>query len=75
MAEPALREDFYRVLSGMTEEEQNRALTLVRGTAQPPHGATGSELRRIAGILDEESAREMMEAIETDCRNIDPDAW
>ncbi len=75
MAEPAIREDFQRALSGMSEEEQSRALTLVRGSAQPPRGATGSDLRRIAGILDQESAREMREAVETDCRQVDPDAW
>jgi hypothetical protein len=35
----------------------------------------GRDLRRFAGVLDPEAAREMIEAIEEGCERVDLDEW
>lgn len=38
-----------------------------------PRGASAEDLRALAGTLDDESAREMTEAVEEGCERVDPD--
>jgi hypothetical protein len=40
-----------------------------------PKGASGKDLLQFAGTLGDEDAREMMEAIEAGCEQIDEDEW
>jgi hypothetical protein len=76
MAEPAIHDSLIREISTMTEKEQQRALSLIRGEAPDlPRGATWEDLRHLAGTLDKESAQEMREAIEEGCEQVDPNAW
>jgi hypothetical protein len=40
-----------------------------------PKGENGAALRRFAGCLDELSAREMIQAIEEECEQVDAEQW
>jgi hypothetical protein len=40
-----------------------------------PQGTPGRDLLRFAGTLDEDSAREMQEAIEDACERVDVNEW
>lgn len=76
MVEPAVKERILADLDRLSPEEQQRAAELVHGLVSPlPNGASIENLLRLAGTLDEESAREMMEAIEEGCEQVDVDEW
>jgi hypothetical protein len=46
-----------------------------RGEAQLSRGASIGDLLRVAGTLDDQSAREMMQAIEEGCERVELDEW
>jgi hypothetical protein len=76
MLEPAVKERILADLDRLTPEQQHRAAELVHGLVSAvPTGASVDELLRVAGTLDEESARQMMEAIEEGCEQVDLDEW
>lgn len=76
MVDPAIKEQILSDLDRLSPEQQTRAAELVRSlvSLQLP-GTPGKDLLRFAGILDPESAREMMEAIEEACERVDLDEW
>lgn len=68
MVVPAIEKRILEDLDRLTPEEQVRAAELVHGLVSPlPRGASIEDLMKVAGTLDDESAREMMAAIEEDC--------
>jgi hypothetical protein len=74
--EPTVKEQILKDLDRLSPELQQRALRLVHNLADPlPKGASIEDLMSVAGILDDESAREMIEAIEEGCERIDPEDW
>jgi hypothetical protein len=74
--EPAIKEQILKDLDRLSPELQRRALELVHDLASPlPRGASVEDMIRLGGMLDEESAREMREAIEEHCERIDPSEW
>lgn len=76
MVEPGIKEQILRDLDRLSTEQQKRAAELVHGLVSArPKGTPGRELLRFAGILDDESAREMTEAIEKGCERVDLDEW
>jgi hypothetical protein len=78
MTLPEVREKILEDLDQLPPAMQRRALELVhelREKSALPRGATREDLHGLAGTLDAESAREMREAIEEDCEQIDPDGW
>jgi hypothetical protein len=76
MVDPAIKEQILSDLERLSAEKQTRAAELVRGLVSPtPQGTPGRDLRRFSGVLDPESAREMMEAIEEGCERVDLDEW
>lgn len=76
MIEPTIKEQILKDLDRMSPELQQRALRLVHDLVDPhPRGASIEDLMSVAGILDDESAREMIEAIEEGCEQIDPEGW
>jgi hypothetical protein len=76
MVLPAVKEQILNDLDRLSPELQRRAADLVHGLVSPlPKGTSGRELLRFAGTLDDESAREMNEAIEQGCERVDLDAW
>ena len=76
MIEPTVKERILRDLDRLSPELQQRAVELVHNLASPlPRGASVEDMIRLGGLLDEESAREMREAIEEHCERIDPSEW
>jgi hypothetical protein len=74
--EPEIKEQILDDLDRLSPEEQKRAAEFVHRLVSPvPRGATGEDLRKLAGTLDDESARQMREAIEEGCERVDPDEW
>ncbi|HEY0783990.1 MAG TPA: hypothetical protein VGE98_16150 [Thermoanaerobaculia bacterium] len=65
MVKPAIKEQILRDLDQLSPEQQDRAAELVHGlTIARPKGATIEDLLKVAGTLDDDSARQMMQAIE-----------
>jgi hypothetical protein len=55
-------------LAGLVEGWLKRAAELIHGLVTPlPKGASVEDLLRVAGTLDDQAAREMMQAIEEGC--------
>jgi hypothetical protein len=76
MVDPTIKEQILSDLDRLSPEEQTRAAEFVHSLAsRTPKGIPGRDLRRFAGILDPESAREMIEAIEEGCERVDLDEW
>jgi hypothetical protein len=76
MVVPAIKEQILNDLDQLSPELQRRAADLVHRLVSPlPKGVSGRDLLRFAGTLDDESAREMTEAIEQGCERVDLDAW
>jgi len=73
---PAIKEQILNDLDQLSPEQQKRAAELVHGLISPRlKGTPGRELLRFSGTLDDESARQMMEAIEEGCERVDLDEW
>lgn len=76
MVQPAIREQILNDLDRLSPEQQRRAAELVHGLVSAlPTGAPGRSLLRFSGTLDDESAREMTQAIEEGCERVDLDEW
>ena len=75
MVLPAVKERILDDLEQLSPEEQERAGEMVHRLVTGPRGTPIEELESISGILDPESAREMREAIEEGCGQIDWDEW
>jgi hypothetical protein len=62
---PAIKDQILSDLGRLAPEQQRRAAELVHGLVSPlPRGASGRDLLRFSGTVDDESAREMMEVVE-----------
>lgn len=71
-----IKEQILSDLDQLSPELQKRAADLVHALVAPlPKGVSGRDLLRFAGTLDDESAREMIAAIEQGCERVDLDAW
>jgi len=76
MVVPAIKQKILDDLDRLTPQEQRQAADLVHGlVSQLPKGASIEDLISVAGTLDNESAREMMAAIEEGCERVDLDEW
>src|SRR5258708_4633682 len=65
MVNPTIKEQILNDLDRLSPEEQTRAAEFVHSLAsRTPQGIPGRDLRRFAGLLDQDSAREMIQAIE-----------
>jgi hypothetical protein len=76
VALPTAKEQILSDLDRLSPEEQQRAAELVHRLVTPlPKGASAEDLLRVAGTLDDQAAREMMQAIEDGCERVDLDEW
>ncbi len=74
MVVPAIKEQILQDLDELSPRQQERAAELVRDLASSlPKGVPGRDLLRFAGTIDEQSAREMTEAIEEGCERVELD--
>jgi len=62
-------------LGGLPLDAQRSVLEYVRALKQPRKGTPGSLLMRHAGSITSDAARQMMDAIEAGCEQVDPDEW
>ena len=76
MVVPAIREQILNDLDRLLPDQQKRAAELVHSlVATVPQGASVEALMSVSGILDDESAQEMMDAIDEGCGQVDLDEW
>ena len=76
MVQPAIKEQILNDLDTMSPEQQQRAAKLVHELVGPTlRGASIDDLLTVAGTLDDESAREIREAVEEGCERVDLDGW
>ena len=76
MVLPAIKEQILSDLQRLSPAQQRRAADLVHSLIEPlPRGASVENLMALAGTLDDESAREMIEAIEEGCESVDAGGW
>lgn len=76
MVVPAVKEQILNDLDRLSPAQQERAAALVHGLISPrPKGASIEDLMSLVGTMDDESAREMREAIEEGCERVDLDEW
>jgi hypothetical protein len=74
--EPAVKEQILKDLDRLSPELQQRARELVHSLVDTlPKGASVKDMIALGGLFDEESAREIREAIEEHCERIDPNEW
>ena len=70
-----LKEELMARLEELPEAGQRKVLEFARSLSPVPRGVPGRDLLRFAGVLDEQSAKEMSAAIEAGCERVDPDEW
>ena len=76
MVVPAVKEKVLRDLDKLSPDLQERAADFVHSlVSTTPPGTPPSELRRHFGVLDAESADEILAAIEEGCGQVDLDEW
>ena len=76
MVMPAVKAQILNDLNQLSPTQQRRAAELVRGLVSAlPKGASVEDLLRVVGVLNDEAAHEMMEAIEEGCERVDLHEW
>ena len=76
MVLPAVKDQILQDLDQLSPEQQKQATELVHGlVSRLPKGASVEDLMQLAGSLDDQSAREMMEAIQEGCERVDLNEW
>ena len=75
MVLPTVKEQILSDLDRLSPDLQERAAELVHGlVGSLPKGASVEDLLSV-GTLDEQAAREMMQAIEDGCERVDVNEW
>ena len=76
MVSPVIRDKLLEQLDQLSLPQQRKVLDFADALVQAkPRGVPGKELAQYIGLIDEQSLREMQEAIEEHCGRIDPDEW
>jgi hypothetical protein len=76
MVMPAVKEQILDDLDRLSPDQQKRAAEFVHSLVSPlPKGASIDDLMKVAGTLDDQSAGEMLAAIEEGCEQVDLDEW
>ena len=76
MVAPQLKNDILDRLDRLPPHLQKRVVDFADAlVVSEPQGVPGSRLLKFAGTIDTQSLREMEQAIEEGCEQIDPDAW
>ena len=72
----AVERELQQRLSRLGPAEKRQVLEYTRELGEPPlRGTPGAALLRFAGSIPPEDLREMAEAIEEGCEQVDPDGW
>jgi hypothetical protein len=71
-----LKNEVLQVMDQLPEERQRQVLKFARSLASSaPVGVAGKDLLRFAGILNEQEARSLSQAIEKGCEQVDLNEW
>ncbi len=70
-----LSSQIHTELGGLPLDAQQSVLEYVRALKQSRKGTPGSLLMRHAGSITSDDARQMMDAIEAGCEQVDPNEW
>lgn len=70
-----VKQEIIERLDKLPLEVQRRVLNYVRSLACTPEGTPGWELLRFSGMITEEDAQAMSQAIEEGCEHVDADEW
>lgn len=71
-----IKSEIMRRVESLPVELQRKFLMYVEGLDHPcPRGENGEALSSFAGLLDNTSAAEMTQAIESACEGVDPREW
>jgi hypothetical protein len=69
-----VKDEIMRRVGALPPDAQRELLERLEGEEElPMKGDTLADLLPFVGTLDDQSAQEMIAAIEADCENIDPD--
>ncbi len=72
MIDTSLQNELLQKIEQLSPKLQRRVIDFATALAQSvPKGTPGDELLRFAGILNQEDAKEMIEAIEAGCEQVD----
>ena len=76
MVSPAIKDELLSRMGQLPLDMQRRVLDFADALVRTePKGVSGEALAPIVGTLDEESARQMIEAIEEGCEQVDEGGW
>ena len=76
MVRAVIKDELLSRIDQLPVELQRRVIAFADALVlSSPKGTPGRDLLRFAGTLDEDSAREMQEAIEDACEQVDVNEW
>ncbi len=76
MFDSAIGDQVLKRLDQLPVELQQRVLDFADAlTASSPRGVSGKDLLPCAGVLSEDDAREISEAIQSGCEQVNPNDW
>lgn len=76
MINPLIEKEIHTQLQKLSLQEQIQVLNFAKTLAGTmPVGVPGKEMLKFAGILSHEEAKEMLEAIEEGCGQVDLNEW
>ena len=76
MVSAVIKDELLSRIDQLPVELQRRVIAFADALVlSNPKGTPGRDLLRFAGTLDEDSAREMQEAIEDACEQVDVNEW
>ena len=71
-----VQQEIAKYVEKLPEDLQEQVLSFVTSlTTQAPLGENGAALVQFSGSLDALSARQMIEAIDTECERVDTGDW
>ena len=76
MTPAEIQHQLYEEIDRLSAAEQLRLLAAARQMrSETPKGTPWSAIQHLAGTLPDEDAKEIAQAIEEGCENIDSDEW
>ncbi len=76
MGNDSVKEAILDEVNKLSEAEQEQVLAFARELSTPaPRGEPGGNLLKLVGCIPSEDLREMEQAIEEGCEQVDPNGW
>ena len=74
--DPSITKEIVERMQELPLPQQRLVLEMIRSLAgAPPQGVPARELLAFAGVISPEDARQMTQAIEEGCEQVDANAW